>query len=79
MHNFALPERAQIAGNVLASLEAELSALIELRDPNTAVIVYELQKAIDRIRAEFAGQTSGDSNFRFPPNPALGGFFSRDS
>ena len=37
---------------LLASLENHLGKLVQARDPATAEIAYELQNAIDNIRAE---------------------------
>lgn len=51
MDNGASSEQARMARRLLASLEADLSGLIERRDPYSAGIAHELQKAIDRIRA----------------------------
>ena len=42
---------AHISG-LLASLERNLDILIKARDPRTADLAYELQKAIDKIRAD---------------------------
>ena len=50
MDNRTSSEQARTAGRLVASLEADLSALIERRDPYSVGIVHELQKAIDRIR-----------------------------
>jgi hypothetical protein len=50
MDNRASPEQARTTGRLVAALEADLSALIERRDPNSAGIAHELQKTIDRIR-----------------------------
>ena len=37
---------------LLASLEMDLSNLVKARDPTTVEFAYELQNAIDNIRAE---------------------------
>jgi hypothetical protein len=42
---------AQLSG-LLASLELNLSNLVTARDPQTVELAYELQNAIDNIRAE---------------------------
>jgi len=42
---------ANISG-LLASLERNLDSLVKARDPQTADLAYDLQNAIDKIRAE---------------------------
>lgn len=37
---------------LLASLERNLASLAKARDPQTADLAYELQNAIDKLRAE---------------------------
>ena len=48
---------------LLASLEMNLGNLAKARDPKTADLAYELQNAIDKIRAEL-GQIGNPLTFR---------------
>jgi len=49
--------------SLLASLEMSLGSLVDLRDPRTADLIYEMQNAIDNIRADLA-QVSDPSMHR---------------